>query len=69
MYAGVTAVSHPRVVVVDRVATTFMWAAAIVLAVALTTVVVYTFVQGLGGPHPRELLPPPTCPGSARATT
>jgi phosphate transport system permease protein len=46
MYAGVTAVSHPRVVVVDRVATTFMWAAAIILAVALTTVVVYTFVQG-----------------------
>jgi phosphate transport system permease protein len=46
MYAGVTAMSHPRPVVVDRTVSAVVFGAAAVCGIALLTVVVYTFWEG-----------------------
>jgi phosphate transport system permease protein len=48
MYAGVTALAHPRTVVVDRLMGAIVALAALLVGFALLTVVVYTF--GKGGP-------------------
>ena len=45
--AGVTAIGNPRTVVFDRMATAWMYAGAIVVGFALTTVLIYTFWKGL----------------------
>jgi phosphate transport system permease protein len=42
MYGGVTALSHPRPIVVDRVMRAIFWAAALLVGFVLVTVVVYT---------------------------
>lgn len=46
LYAAVTAVSHPRPQTVDRVITTLMYAAALVVGAALVWTVAYIFVEG-----------------------
>jgi phosphate transport system permease protein len=46
MYAGVTALSHPRPIVVDRVMRAVFWAAALLVGFVLVTVVVYTVWRG-----------------------
>lgn len=46
VYAVVTALSHPRTVVLDRLATAAMYAGALVVGFALATVVTYTFLKG-----------------------
>jgi phosphate transport system permease protein len=46
LYAGLTALTNPRPVVIDRVAGTWIHAGAVIVALGLSTAVVYTFVQG-----------------------
>jgi phosphate transport system permease protein len=46
-YAGLTALTNPRTVVVDRVATTAVVAAPTLIGIALLSVVVMTIVKGL----------------------
>ncbi|MET7396708.1 phosphate ABC transporter permease PstA [Dactylosporangium sp. NPDC005572] len=46
MYATVTALSSPRPVVVDRVASAIVHAGAIVVGIALISTVLYTFFRG-----------------------
>lgn len=46
-YAGLTSLTQPRQVVIDRIVTTAVIAAPILVGVALATVVVMTFVKGL----------------------
>jgi phosphate transport system permease protein len=46
LYAGVVALSNPRPVVVDRLVTTALWAAAGVVIFALGSTVIYTFYKG-----------------------
>jgi phosphate transport system permease protein len=46
LYAAVTALSHPRTVVADRVAATWIWAGAVVVGLGLATAVGYTFFRG-----------------------
>lgn len=46
-YAGLTALTQPRAVVVDRVVTTAVVAAPTLIAVALASVVVMTLIKGL----------------------
>jgi phosphate transport system permease protein len=46
-YAGLTALTESRAVVVDRIVTVLLWSGAIVLGTALATTVGYTFVQGV----------------------
>lgn len=47
MYAGVTAVTNPRPVVVDRLAAAVVGAGALVVGVALLSTVLYTFIRGI----------------------
>ncbi|WP_238014531.1 phosphate ABC transporter permease PstA [Dactylosporangium sp. AC04546] len=47
MYATVTALSSPRPVVADRVASAMVHAGAIVVGIALLSTVLYTFIRGL----------------------
>ena len=51
LYAAVTALSHPRPVVVDRVMRAVITGAGLVIAFALGTVILYTFVQGWPALH------------------
>jgi phosphate transport system permease protein len=46
MYAGVTALSHPRTIVVDRLMRAVFWAAALLTGFVLVTVVVYVVWRG-----------------------
>jgi phosphate transport system permease protein len=46
LYGAVVAMSNPRPVVVDRLVTTALWAAAGVVMFALATTVFYTFFKG-----------------------
>jgi phosphate transport system permease protein len=46
IYAAVVAMSNPRTLVVDRLVTAALYAAAMVVAFALITTLVYTFVKG-----------------------
>ena len=46
LYAGVTALGNPRTVVVDRLAGAVITWAAVVVACALVSTIVYTFVEG-----------------------
>lgn len=46
MYAAVTALAHPRPVLVDRLAGAFITSGAVVMGFALATTVVYTFTRG-----------------------
>jgi phosphate transport system permease protein len=46
LYAALVAMSNPRPIVVDRLVTTAVWAAGIVVVFALATTVVYTFARG-----------------------
>jgi phosphate transport system permease protein len=46
LYAGVVALSNPRPIVVDRLVTTALWAAAGVVIFALSTTVLYTLIKG-----------------------
>jgi len=45
-YAGVTAMSHPRPVVIDRLASAAVHAGAAVAGFALASTVLYTFIEG-----------------------
>jgi phosphate transport system permease protein len=47
LYAGVTALTNPKIVVIDRLAMACVWAGAIVVGFALATTLVYTLWQGL----------------------
>jgi phosphate transport system permease protein len=47
VYAGLTALTESRAVVTDRIVTAMLWTGALVLGTALTSMVVYTFVQGV----------------------
>jgi phosphate transport system permease protein len=44
--AALTSMSNPRTVVVDRIVTSMMYAGAILVAAALATTIIYTFVEG-----------------------
>jgi phosphate transport system permease protein len=46
-YAGVTALTQPRVIVLDRVIGSVIYAAAIIVGFALATTLIYTFFRGL----------------------
>ncbi len=50
-YAGLTAVSQPRPVVVDRVASTLVSAAAAILAAVLVSAVVFVAIRGWSAVH------------------
>jgi len=47
LYAGVTALAHPRVIVIDRLAMACVWAGAIVVGFALATTLIYTVWKGV----------------------
>lgn len=50
-YAGITALTQPRTHVIDRIAGSIIYAAAIVVGFALATTLVYTFVKGFSALH------------------
>jgi phosphate transport system permease protein len=50
-YAGLTAIAHPRPIVVDRVASTLVSGAAAVLAAVLASAIVFVAVRGWGAVH------------------
>ena len=51
LYAGVTALSQPRPIVIDRIATGAVHGAAALVAVVLISVLSYTFVEGWPAYH------------------
>jgi phosphate transport system permease protein len=51
MYSGVTALSNPRPVVVDRLASAILHSAALLVFFALTLTVLFTFYRGFGALH------------------
>jgi phosphate transport system permease protein len=46
VYAGVTALAHPRPVVIDRIATAIVHGGAAIVAIAILSTVIYTYVKG-----------------------
>lgn len=51
LYAAVTSLTNPKIVVIDRLAMAWVWAGAIVVGFALATTLVYTIWQGLSALH------------------
>ncbi|OLB80002.1 MAG: phosphate ABC transporter, permease protein PstA [Actinobacteria bacterium 13_2_20CM_2_71_6] len=57
LYAAVSSVANPRVVVVDRLAAAAIQGGAILVGVALVSTVLYTFIRGATAlPHPNLYL-------------
>jgi phosphate transport system permease protein len=48
LYGAAVSLSYPRPIVVDRLVTTAMWAAAAIVAFAVGSTVVFTFAKGAG---------------------